>query len=299
MEPNIELSKTRDFGEIIADSFLFIKQNFKPLLSCFFVFCGFFLLAGLVTGIMEQIRVVDLLNNAASETYGPVSTRSRFGHIFELGTILTLVFALLSHISLVLAIMCFMTLYKQKGNIAPTNAEVWEYFKFFFFRVLGGSVLNFIIFVVGLVFCLIPGLYLLPALSLMLPIMVVENTTYGYAFNQSFRLVKESWWMIFGALFIIYLVIVIIGSIASVPFAVVSVWSMFLHQVKYVHMSITAVVLGTFMRQLIQALNILMVVTAMICYYSLNEEKESTGLMGRIDQLGTEHTDTNAPTEEY
>ncbi len=30
----IELRKARDFGELINDSFLFIKGNFKPLLRC-------------------------------------------------------------------------------------------------------------------------------------------------------------------------------------------------------------------------------------------------------------------------
>lgn len=299
MEPNIELAKTRDFGEIIADTFLFIKQNFKPLLSCFFVFCGFFLLAGMVTGIMEQIRVSDLLNNAFSDPSGPISTTNRFSHIFELDTLLTLIFALLNHVTVMAAIMSFMALYKQKGNIAPTNAEVWVYFKYYFLRVTGGSILNFILIVIGMVFCLIPGLYLLPILSLILPIMIVENTSYGYAFSQSFRLIKENWWTIFGAIIIILLVGIIINSIATIPFSVVSVWSLFLHQVKQVHLSVTAIVLGSIMRQLMQVLNILSIVTAMICYYSLNEEKESTGLMGRIDQLGADHTDTNTPAEEY
>ena len=54
--PAIELSKTRDFGEAISDSFLFVRQNLKLLLSAFFIFCGFFLLAGTVIGIMQQMK---------------------------------------------------------------------------------------------------------------------------------------------------------------------------------------------------------------------------------------------------
>jgi hypothetical protein len=36
--------------------------------------------------------------------------------------------------------------------------------------------------------------YLSPILALILPIMVMENTSFGYAFNRSFVLIKENWW---------------------------------------------------------------------------------------------------------
>ena len=42
MPSKIELLKVRDFGEIITDSFGFVRQNFKQLVKCFFVFSGFF-----------------------------------------------------------------------------------------------------------------------------------------------------------------------------------------------------------------------------------------------------------------
>ena len=43
MIQKVEFRKVRDFGEVISDTFLFMKQNFKPLFKAFFYLCGFFL----------------------------------------------------------------------------------------------------------------------------------------------------------------------------------------------------------------------------------------------------------------
>lgn len=297
MEPSIELSKTRDFGEIIADSFLFIRQNLKPLVSSFFVFCGFFLLAGCVTGIMQQIRVSDMYDGTYVGT--PGRPFSNFANAFSLSTILAMIFTLLTYIAMPVTVISFMALYKQKGNIAPTNEEVWGYFKFYFLKILGGAFVNMILLTLGFIMCFIPGIYFYPVLSLIFPIIIVENTSYGYAFNQSFRLIKENWWTTFGALFITYLISSICMGIITIPFAAVNIWNVFLRSGHFEQLSVITIVSGTLLRQLAQVLYILPLVGLVICYFSLTEAKDATGLMDRIDQLGNNAADANAPAEEY
>jgi hypothetical protein len=299
MEPNIELSKTRDFGEIISDSFLFIRQNFKPLLSCFFVFCGFFLAAGAIAGILQQLKVAELVNN--TDFNNGATSINRFSRFNNFGweVFLSIAFSLITTALIPITVLSFMTLYKAKGNIAPTTEEVWGYIKYYFFKILGSTLLNFIILMIGFVFCLIPGIYLYPILGLMFPIMIVENTSYGYAFSQSFRLIKDNWWMTFGALFIAGLITYICAALITVPFAAVNVWSTFFHQVKHLHLSTTSIILGSVFAQLVHVLYILPLVTLSLCYFSLTEAKDATGLMDRINQLGDNATDTNAPAEEY
>ncbi len=296
MEPKIELSKTRDFGEIIADSFLFIRQNIKPLLSCFFTFCGFFLLAAGVASIMQQIKMMDTLNNADGN-FGQGNTGFRTSYGIE--TILSIVFALTGFIAIKVTILSFMALYKEKGNIAPTNEELWGYFKFYFFRIFGSAILNYLILIIGFIFCLIPGIYLYPILGLIFAIIIVENTSYGYAFNQSFRLIKENWWTIFGALFISGLIVFVCSTVVNMPFQVVNVWSVFFHKAKHIHLSMLSIIMGTILKELAMVLYILPLVTLTICYFSLAEAKDATGLMGRINQIGTDSTDADTPAEEY
>lgn len=297
MEPQIELSKTRDFGEIIADSFLFIRQNLKPLVSSFFVFCGFFLLAGCVTGIMQQIKMSDMYDGTyVGDAQQPFSN---LASAFTLSTILAVIFTLLTYIAMPVTVISFMALYKQKGNVAPTNEEVWGYFKYYFLKVLGGSIVNMIVLMVGFVMCLIPGIYFYPVLALIFPIIIVENTSYGYAFNQSFRLIKENWWTTFGALFITYLIAAICMGLVNVPFQVANFWEVLLRRGTHPHLSVVTIVFGTILQQLSLVLYALPLVAVVICYFSLTEAKDATGLMGRINQLGNNAADTNAPAEEY
>jgi len=297
MEPAIELSKTRDFGEAISDSFLFVRQNLKPLLSAFFIFCGFFLLAGTVIGIMQQMKASDMFNNI--DTDGTFVTENRYDASFIIASILVGLLSLLFYIILPVTILSFMALYKEKGNVAPSNDELWGYIKYYFLKVLGGSILNFLLLMCGFLCCFIPGIYLYPILGLVFPIMIIENTTYGYAFSQSFRLIKEHWWMVFGVLFITGLLISICAGVLTIPFQAVNVWNIFLHKFNRVHISTFSIVIGTILRELALVLYILPTVALGICYFSLTEIKDATGLMGRINQLGDNNADTNAPAEEY
>jgi hypothetical protein len=303
MEPNLELSKTRDFGEIISDSFLFIRQNLKPLLSCFFVFCGFFLLATAVAGIMQQIKMADMLNNvdfnSMNGSTNLANYNSNLGAGYWIGIVFTVIFALLGAIAMPLSILSFMALYKQKGNVAPTNEEVWGYFKYYFLKIFFSSILNLIILMVATMLCLIPGIYMYPVLGLIFPIMIMENAGYGYAFNQSFRIIKGHWWQTFGAIFISCLIIIICAVLITAPVQAVNIWSVFLHHIKTPHLSVFNIVLGAILQQLVNVLYILPIVTLAICYFSLTEDKDATGLMGRIDQLGNNSADTSAPAEEY
>lgn len=301
MEPAIELSKTRDFGEIISDSFLFIRQNLKPLISCFFVFCGFFLLASIATGIIQSLKVINVVNNFGTAGSGasdiPRTPFSRFGVEYAM----QMIFMLLTYTAIPVTILSFMTLYKEKGNIAPTNEEVWGYFKYYFLKVLGATIVNAIVLIVGTMFCLIPGIYFYPILGLVFPIMIVENTTFGYAFSQSFKLIKDNWWMTFGVLFVTGLMVYICMFVVSIPFSAANLWSIFFErgQHRHLHMSATSVILGSIIGQAGHILYILPFVALTICYFSLTEIKDATGLMGRINQLGDNNTDANAPAEEY
>jgi hypothetical protein len=296
MNSNIELSKTRDFGEIISDSFLFIRENFKPLLSCFFVFCGIFLLAGVISGVMLQIKMIDVINN--SDGNGLESGSGTWA-AYGIDAVFAGVIALAGYVTLTITIISFMALYKQKGNIAPTNEELWGYIKYYFLKVLGIGILNYIILIIAFVLCILPGVYLSPILGLIFPIIIVENASFGYAWDQSFRLIKENWWKVFGALFITEFILGICSAVINIPFQVVNVWSVFLHRIPNVHLSIVSVIIGTILKELSMAFYILPLVALGICYFSLTEAKDATGLMGRINQLGKNEADPNTPAEEY
>jgi hypothetical protein len=63
--------------------------------------------------------------------------------------------------------------------------------------------------------------------------------------------------------------------------------------------SVPVVSVTTFIQQLGHVLYVLPLVSLGLCYYNLNEIREGTGLIDRINQFGTKRPDDNLPAEEY
>ena len=298
MTTNIELAKPRDFGEIINDTFIFIRQNFKPLLKYFFIFCGFFLVAAAATSVLTQINMVRTVNNFNPNSFDADNRFAAFSFLTPT-YFLALFFVVLEYISISVMVLSYMTLYKKKQNQAPDMDEMWGYFKFYFFKILGTSIVIGILVGLGTAFCFVPGIYLYPIMALVLPIMVVENTSFNYAFNQSFRLIKDNWWATFGVLVVIFIILYVASMVVVLPSTLLGAGSIFLHLTKGTSVSITTVIITTLLSESAHIFHILTIVATCLCYFNLSESKEGTGLMERINQFGTANPDSNITPEEY
>ncbi|MEO6850627.1 MAG: hypothetical protein ABI203_03550 [Mucilaginibacter sp.] len=298
MTPKIELAKPRDFGEIISDTFTFTRQNFKPLLKYFFIFCGFFMLASASTSVLNQINAVRVMNSLASNNF---ETRSPFAalSVFTPTYFLAILFLLLEYIAIAVTVLCYLTLYKQKQNNIPKMEEMWGYFKFYFLKIFGSSLLVSLIVIVGCFFCLIPGIYLYPIMSLVIVIMVVENTNFSYAFNHSFALIKDNWWATFGVFVVMTIIIAVASMVVVLPAALLNVVNLFMHLTKGTSISITTAIVTTLLTEVGHIFHILTIVSTTLIYFNLTETKEGTGLIERINQFGTNTPDSNITPEEY
>ncbi|MBV8390581.1 MAG: hypothetical protein JO080_12325 [Mucilaginibacter sp.] len=296
MDSKVELAKPRDFGEIISDTFGFVKQNFKPLLKYFFIFCGFFLLASGASEIITQIQTLNRINNFNSNSFdAPTSPFS----VFTTAYFLNLFFLLLEYLSITLMTLSFMALYRQKGNQVPDTEEMWGYFKFYFFRVAGSAFVVTILVILGCFFCLIPGVYLYPIMALVFPIIVIENASFNYAFNQSFKLIKDNWWLTFGVMVVVSIILSAVSAILVLPSAIFTAGNIFLHITRGTSTSVTGVIVTTILKQFSYVFQILSVVATCLCYFNLTESKEGTGLMERINQFGAGQSHTDTTQEEY
>ena len=292
----IELAKTREFGELITDTFIFVRQNLKPLLKAFFVFCGFFLVAIMITQSLQQIKMLDIQRRAITDPdfsrYFDVT-----GGRFALEAILGAVFMILGYTTMTVTVFSYMSLYKEKGNVAPSTEEVWGYIKYFFLRVFGSVFLIGILLMLGFVLCILPGIWLYPIFGLIFPIMVFENASFGYAFNRSFNLISNNWWFTFGALFVMSLIVSVGAMAFSIPSVIVTVINLLLHSPGLAK-SPPVVAIAASIQSLTMVLYLLPIITLGLCYFNLNEIKEGTGLIDRINRFG-DQTDTNLPAEEY
>jgi len=294
MLSKIEFKKRRDFGQIINDTFTFIRQNFKSLITTYFIFCGLFVLGGMLSMLLQQYKTVNMFNNMdINSGTRNISFIDRFG--FEY--ILAIIFSLASYASTVVAVLSYIAVYVQKGNQVATTDEVWGYFKYYFLKVFGSSLLLSLLVGVGLLFCLIPGLWLLPFVSVIFPIMIMENGSLGYSFNRSFKLVKDNFWLTFGTLIIVYIIVYACMTVVVLPTTLLSMIGLFSH--KRPEMSLIFTMLSTVLQYLCQVFTIIPMVTVALIYFNLLEEKENTGLMERISNFGNTEKPMDTRPEEY
>ncbi|SHF63821.1 hypothetical protein [Pedobacter caeni] len=289
MSEKLEFKKVREFGEIINDLFLFIKQNFKALLKVFVYFCGIFILGSMISGIYQQIEMQKSLKTADDFA-------SMMGKIFNLNYLLVLIFNMVSYTAMNVSILSFIAVYVKKGNETPELEEVWAYFKFYFFRVLGSGILISIFVGLCFVCLLIPGIYVMPAMMLFLPVMIYENAGFSYSFDRAFKLLKGQWWVTFGTILLIYFIATACQSLASLPALILTFFSAFTEGAK--GLSNTVIIISTTVQYLCQVFIIIPLVGISFCYFNLAERLDSTGLMDRIEQMGSSKDAFNTP-EEY
>lgn len=296
MPDKLEFKKLREFGEIINDTFQFLKQNFKPLMKTYIYLCGFFVLAGMLAAIMYQVGLQKI-----GFGYGgnPASANpfTRLGQIFTFNYFLVIIFSVLNYTAIVVSTLSFIALYIQKGNVAPAVDEVWTYFKYYFLRVFGSSIAISIFLVLCLLFCGLPFLYVFPAMSLFYSVMIIENGSFEYSFSRSFKLLKDQWWVTAGAIFVIWIITYACMSMASLPGIILTMVSAFTKTSG--GMGILIIVFATVIQYVCQVFMILPVIGVTLCYFNLAERLDNTGLLERINQLGKSETDLNSTPEDY
>jgi hypothetical protein len=292
MKQPLELRRSRDFGQSINDSFTFLKENYKPLFSSLFIICGFLLVLGTISTAFTYMRMADLIDYRNNP-----EALQRTNATYLLGMVVSALSVFLAQAGIHLVTICYISVYLQKNNVKPTVAEVWGYFKYYFWRVLGSSLLISLLFVVGFILCFIPGIYLLPVLSLIIPIIVIENSSFSYAFNKSFRLIKENWWTVFGVIFITSLIAGIAGSFATIPITVIATAGKFM---SLKSLTLPLIIIFSALRNILMLVYSIPSIAVSLCYFNLAEQKDGMSLLDRIENFG-KSTDngSNLPIEEY
>ncbi len=298
MEKKVVLGRTRDFSELINDSIGFVKQNFKALFTPLLYICLFFILASIMTGIYMQIRIVNTFGLTRSTLFGGASEDLLMGNVFGVDYLLNILFYFLTYTVMQLVTLCYISLYKTNGDIAPSKEEVWALFKVHFPRFTFISFVLLILQGIAFVLCIVPGIYFFPIASLIYVIVIMDDAGFGQAFDRAFTLIKDNWWKTFGALFIVFLISYFCVSIFALPGTIMTMGGMFFGD------SPSLTLAGAILNVIVQSFGMLLytvpTITAALCYFDLTEEKEGTSLMERINSLGTTSaTDTNHPDEEY
>ena len=294
MENNsyVEFKKERDLGAIITDTFKFIRENWKAYFSAILKIVGPFILVGTIvmvffmgsfSGIFSDMQ--DVGNNDPNAVFGLMG--SMFGWIGLLLLVGTIIYVMVSVTSLY-----FIKSYiDNKGNVDYSEVRMNVFQNIWKFIGLGLLIIIMVLF--GAVLCYAPGIYLAIVFSLATSIMVFENKGVGDTISHCFTLIKGQWWTTFGVLIVIGFLVSILGYIFSVP--------AFIYQLIKMGTMIgeedPTGVFNLFKDPIYVTLNVLSyvgkyifssitLIASVFIYYDLNEQKNLTGTIEKIDSLG-------------
>jgi len=283
----IQFKKERELGDILSDTFKFIRENYKALFKALVKYAGpVFLLQLFALGYYSYATL-----GSVSNIFNP----NGFDEGFAFSILFSMMFLVLTGIAYQAFMYgtiqhCIKSYIQNKGKInidevGDGMSQDWAGFLGLGFAV---SIMVFI----GLLFCLVPGIYLAVPLSLVYSVKTFKQLSFSETISYTFTLIKENWWISFLTLFVMVIIVYLMGMVFQMPALIYSLTKTFTaadqgsfadpsFMFDWVYLTLTIVASA--------ASNILygiLAITVGLIYFNLNEQKNHTGAYESIENLG-------------
>lgn len=270
MELNwIDFKQPRSQSELFGVTIDFIKQNFKKLLL------SLVLLAGPV------LILLNIVNTFLLRSF--IERQENFILTF----ILSYFGMMLYQFAVMLVTYSYIMLYIERG---PGMVDVPDVFLFarknalLFLRV---QLASFFIIIGGMLFCMIPGIYLSIPISLLFIVSLREKLPLYPALSRCFELVKGNWWSVFFFYILLGICEGFIMLVFYIPSFVINFAEIF-HQAK-TSPRVPGVSTATILTGLLVTIGYMVYALAYVGmsfqYHSLVEQKNATGLLEKLDSV--------------
>lgn len=282
----INFQKQRELGDIITDTFKFIRENFKMLSKVIFKVCGpVFLILLFALGYYSYLG----LDTFQSPFFGLGDTGNPTMLIFAAFILISSLLAF--YVLLYSTVLHFIKSYVQNEGVIET--EVYRGVKSDFGGMLGLLILTTIMAMAGILLCILPGIYLWVPLSIAPAIMVFSGQSVLDSISYTFKLIKDNWWTTFFTLFVIGLLVYIIGMVFQLPLIFYYFFKALTGSaevsmadpsslIDWVTMAVN--VISSLAQYL---LTTIMIIATAFIYYNLDEKKNFTGSYKTISELGS------------
>ncbi|KOV84988.1 hypothetical protein [Nocardia sp. NRRL S-836] len=175
-----------------------------------------------VLGLLVQLPFLDDLTSVAAIDPNTVTQEEAVDRLtsgltgFFTGTLLSALLILLGTVFL----SGFVTVVVGRAVLGQpvTFGEAWEEFKPRLLPLLGATLLFGLVVTVGVILCIVPGIWLSVLFGLVTPALVLERCGVRTAFGRSRTLVRGAWWRTFGILLLASVISAIINWIIGIPF---------------------------------------------------------------------------------
>ena len=284
MKNIINFKKQRELGDILTDTFAFIRNEWKTLFGMIFKIAG----PALVIVLIAYIYYMQI-------TLGSMGTAGFLGSSgltfsFVIALLILFIAGVVYNSLLYGTVIGYIKSYIKNDGVINKD-EISSEVKKSFPGLLGMSILVGLIVGFGLILCLIPGIYLAVVLSTVYCIYIFEGKDVTDSISYSFNLIKENWWMTFATLLvmgIIYYIVLIVFQIPQyIYFFINAFTSSQISSVDpsdmfdWVYVALSSI--GIIAQYLLLTI---MVICTVFVYFNLNEKKNFTGTIETIDSLG-------------
>ncbi|EDM44698.1 hypothetical protein SCB49_14040 [unidentified eubacterium SCB49] len=286
MKEKIQFKKQRDIGEIITDTFKFIRTEWKPLGTLILKIAGPALLILIVAASMYTQTALGSFSTLGFNNTGP--------ELFTGTVIISLIvmmFSTVAYFSLLYGtILNYIKSYVNNNGIADAE-EVKNGVYSNFWSLIGLGFLIGLITGVGFMLCVIPGVYVGVVFGTAYSIHVFQKRAVDDTISYSFKFIKDEWWITFATYIVIYILFYIINLVFQIPLIIYTFVKTFtainetsMNPAEMFDWGYTALNGISLLAQYI--LQSILVISTVFVYFNLNEKKNFTGTIEAIDTLG-------------
>lgn len=289
MQPStpVVFRKVRDIGQILTDTFQFLKQHWRPLGRAIGVLC---VPVALLSGFLMGKTLGDLQLWAQD-----LGSGGDIGDPFTAfaGNFLMVVFGyglfMLAYLVLIGVVHEYLRAYHLGEHHGITPGELWNRAWSQLGSYFGATFLAGLLVILGFVMCILPGLYPLTVLALVQVVHAMERTGATGALSRSNNLVMHQFWPTMGLVILVGLVQWVLNAVVNMPFTIVGA------MVEFNRMGVIGdgaelpFWYGVFMAlqtafQLASSMLLYPITAVALClkYFTLVEEHEGVGLHERI-----------------
>lgn len=210
-EREIIFRKKREIGEVIADSFEFLKQNLSSISRIIAIYVLPFLLlyAGALVYFQRNIlSKFDLSNpEIIMKNIGP----------FYLNIFLFLLFVIFIQSLFAGTYFSYLEAYIKHGKGNFNLSDISPNFFTNGLLALRANLIFLVIVILGGMMCFLPAIFFANTFSLIVFINIFEKKGIGNALSVSWKLVNSNWWNTLLVNLVSYLIVIVANVILSLP----------------------------------------------------------------------------------
>ena len=287
MKKLIEFKKQRELGDVLTDTFGFIRAEFKPFITAVFQISGLYLFLFLIATVFY----ISSTKNMFNFEIGQNTTRLNDLPLMFGSLLILIIFGLLAYTFANSAVLHYIKSYVN--NDGQVNIEqVKQNVKSSFWGFLGLSILKWITLMVAILFCVLPILYFMVPMFLVFCIYVFEQKDATGAYSDSFALIRGEFWMTLATIIVIGIIVMIASYAFGMPAAIYSIVKMgiFSGEIDPANMQDFVDPVYIFLNVISYLfkflLNLILTVSSAFVYFNLNEKLNFTGTFERIQSIG-------------